>query len=213
MREDVASNETMACNVCGLVQRVEGLAPGYQARCARCESTLREAHRAESRIVTAALSLAALFLYVPANIYPILRMQYLGKFSENTVWDGAVKLFQDGMWFVAIIVFLASILVPLLKLLGLFLLVLPIRARLGKTTLTRIYKTICVIGPWAMLDVFLLSVLVALVKLGDFATVVPGPGIGAFTGVVVLTLLASSSFDPRVIWTADHPKRWDPTDE
>jgi len=208
MREaNIASNETIACNVCGLVQRLEGLAPGHEAHCARCESILREEHPADRRVITAALSLAALFLYVPANIYPILHMQYLGKYSESTVWNGVVKLFQDGMWFVAMIVFLASIVVPLLKLLGLFLLVLPIRSRLGQPALTRIYKIICVIGPWAMLDVFLLSVLVALVKLGDFATVVPGPGIGAFTGVVVLTLLASSSFDPRLIWTADHLKR------
>jgi paraquat-inducible protein A len=141
-----------------------------------------------------------LFLYVPANIYPILRMQYLGQFTENTIWDGVVRLFRDGMWFVAIVVLLASIVVPLLKLMGLFFLVWPMQTRATQNLRTNVYKIICVIGPWAMLDVFLLSVLVALVKLRDLATVVPGPGIIAFTGVVVLTLLASSSFDPQVIW-------------
>ncbi len=191
--------EIISCEYCGLAQHVGRLSPRETARCSRCNSVLKE-EPAGNRAMTAALSLAALFLYVPANIYPILRMQYLGRFSENTVWDGVVRLFQDGMWFVAIVVFLASIVVPLLKLLGLFFLVSPLRAKRTQRLRTKIYKLICVIGPWAMLDVFLLSVLVALVKLGDMATVVPGPGIIAFTGVVVLTLLASSSFDPRLIW-------------
>jgi paraquat-inducible protein A len=193
------TKELISCDVCGLPQRIGALAPNQTARCARCDSVLRREH-AGSTTITAALSLAALFLYVPANIYPILRMQYLGRFSENTVWDGVVKLFQDGMWFVAIVVFLASIVVPLLKLMGLFFLVWPKPAESTRGPRTKIYKLICAIGPWAMLDVFLLSVLVALVKLGDLATVVPGPGIIAFTGVVVLTLLASSSFDPQLIW-------------
>ncbi len=192
-------SDIIACEVCGLVQTIAPLSPGSRSRCARCDSTLR-AGRPNSRIITAALSLAALFLYLPANIYPILRMQYLGRFSENTVWDGVTTLFQDGMWFVAVVVFLASIVIPLLKLLGLFFLVLPSHSAATQKLRTKIYKLICAVGPWAMLDVFLLAVLVALVKLGDMATVVPGPGIIAFTGVVVLTLLASASFDPRVIW-------------
>ena len=191
--------EVISCETCGLVQHVGQLSANQTARCARCDSLLKKEH-ANSRTITAALSLAALFLYVPANIYPILRMQYLGRFSENTVWDGVVKLFQDGMWFVAIVVFLASIVVPLLKLMGLFFLVWPAQSKSTQKLRTNVYKLICAIGPWAMLDVFLLSVLVALVKLGDLATVVPGPGVIAFTGVVVLTLLASSSFDPRLVW-------------
>ena len=191
--------ELVACEVCGLVQEVAEPGANQAAQCARCDSVI-EKKRSNSRATTAALSLAALFLYVPANIYPILRMQYLGRFSENTVWDGVVTLFRDGMWFVALVVFLASIVVPLLKLVGLFFLVWPARGGRLQKFRTRVYKAIAAIGPWAMLDVFLLSVLVALVKLRDLATVVPGPGVIAFTGVVVLTLLASSSFDPRVIW-------------
>jgi paraquat-inducible protein A len=103
------------------------------------------------------------------------------------------------MWYVAVIVFAASILVPLLKLAGLFFLVLK-RGTTGQKFRLGVYQMICRIGPWAMLDVFLLSVLVALIRFGRFATVIPGPGILAFTSVVVLTLLASASFDPRAIW-------------
>lgn len=129
-------------------------------------------------------------------------MEFHGVFSQNTVWDGCARLFQDGQWFVAIIVFLASLLVPLLKLLGLFFLVVttkwyPHRARRARM---RVHQIINVIGPWAMLDVFLLAILVALIKVGRIATVTPGPGLIAFASVVVLTLLASGSFDSRQIW-------------
>jgi paraquat-inducible protein A len=103
---------------------------------------------------------------------------------------------------VALIVFLASIAIPLLKLAGLLSLVVAARFNLGRglRSRTRLYRLIDVVGPWAMLDVFLLAVLVALVKLGQIATILPGPGLIAFTAVVVLTLFASASFDPRLIW-------------
>jgi len=109
------------------------------------------------------------------------------------------------MWFIAVIVFLASILIPLLKLLGLFFLVATARSTRWRRERTRIYQVIDVIGPWAMLDVFLLAILVALVKLGELATVLPGPGLIAFTAVVVLTILASATFDPRLIWEPKGP--------
>lgn len=148
--------QTIACAICGQVQRLGELTPGTVARCCRCSSVLRRRNK-NSLARTAALSLAALVLYFPANVYPILRMEHLGAYSENTIWDGCVRLFQDGEWFVAGIVFLASILIPLLKLL-------------------------------------------ALVKFKQIATVLPGPGLLAFSSVVVLTILASGSFDPRLIW-------------
>lgn len=191
----------IACKTCGLVQRMEELDPGTVAECGRCGSIIGR-HRVNSLGRTAAFTLAALVFYVPANIYPILRMEFYGAYSESTVWDGVVKLFQDGQWLVAMIVFLASILIPLFKLLGLFFLVVTAKLKSGRRQeeRTRVYKIIEVIGPWAMLDVFLLAVLVALVKLEQLATVLPGPGLLAFTAVVALTILASASFDPKVIW-------------
>ncbi|HSL92818.1 MAG TPA: paraquat-inducible protein A [Candidatus Limnocylindrales bacterium] len=192
---------TVACRTCGLLQRMEELRPGTAAECCRCGSTLRE-RKVDSLGRTAAFSLAALIFYVPANLYPILRMEFYGAYSESTVWDGCVKLFRDGQWVVAVIVFLASILIPLFKLLGLFFLVVTAHFASARRLQERtwIYRTIEVIGPWAMLDVFLLSVLVALVKLDPIVTVRPGPGLLAFTSVVVLTILASASFDPTLIW-------------
>jgi paraquat-inducible protein A len=188
----------IACETCGLVQQLESAPAHCLVQCARCDSVLQKRHP-NSRARTGALALAALFLYVPANIYPIIVMEYMGRHTENTVWGGVKALYEDRMWYVAIIVFAASILIPLLKLTGLFFLVLT-RGRRWQKLRTWIYKIICQIGPWAMLDVFLLSVLVALIRFGRFATVIPGAGVIAFTSVVILTILASSSFDPRLVW-------------
>jgi paraquat-inducible protein A len=188
----------IACETCGLVQQLEPVPPRHCAQCARCESVLQR-RRTDARTRTQAFALAALCLYVPANIYPIIIMEYMGRHTENTVWGGVKALYEDHMWYVAAIVFAASIVVPLLKLSGLFFLVAARGARLQKMR-TWVYKIICRIGPWAMLDVFLLSVLVALIRFGRFATVIPGPGIIAFVSVVVLTMLASASFDPHLIW-------------
>jgi paraquat-inducible protein A len=191
----------VTCKFCGQTQRLEELQAGTSAECCRCGSTLVK-QRNNSVSHTAALSLAALILYVPANIYPILRMDYHGAYSESTVWDGCVRLFHSGQWAVAAVVFCASILVPLLKLLGLFFLVTTtkFKSKAWQRERTQIYKFIERIGPWAMLDVFLLAILVGLVRLSQLATVLPGPGIVPFTAVVVLTILASANFDSKLIW-------------
>jgi paraquat-inducible protein A len=199
-----AHEMVLACDTCGLPQRVEELDPGMAAECIRCGTQIvsRPASGAQT---TAALTIAALVLYIPANIYPILQMNLYGAYSENTIWDGVVSLMQYNEYLVGAIVFVASIVVPLFKLLGLLFLVASVRWNRGRRlrARTRIFQFIDAIGPWAMLDVFLLAVLVALVKLGDLARVIPGPGLLAFTGVVVLTMLASQSFDPKLIWNRE----------
>jgi paraquat-inducible protein A len=195
--------DVLSCGTCGLLQAVGGLPPRAVAECARCGGRLAEGpHGSLQR--TAAFALAALVLYVPANVYPIMRMHFHGAYTESTVWDGVVKLADLGQWFVALIVFLASIVVPVMKLAGLLYLVTTIRFGLGRRLRdrARIYRFIDVIGPWAMLDVFLLAALVGLVQLGQLATVLPGPGLIAFAAVVVLTMLATASFDPKAIWRA-----------
>jgi paraquat-inducible protein A len=197
----------VACETCGLVQRLGPLGRGQVAECARCEARLAD-HKPNSLARTAAFSLAALLFYVPANIFPILRMELYGVHSENTVWQGCRALFERGEPLVAAVVFLASLAIPFLKLLGLFFLVVTTArgSGRGRPLRTWIYRAIDLVGPWAMLDVFLLAILVSLVKLGELATVIPGPGLLAFSAVVVLTIMASSSFDPTLIWIdrSDH---------
>ena len=198
----------VACKTCGLLQRIGTLPAGTVAECGRCGSVVSK-HPVDSLKRTAAFSFAALIFFVPANIYPILRMDFYGAYSESTVWDGCVRLYQSGQWPIAVIVFLASILIPVLKLLGLFFLVVLTKIKSTRWQRERswIYRTIDAIGPWAMLDVFLLAILVALVKLGQLATVLPGRGLFAFTAMVVFTILASASFDPTLIWNKTEQRR------
>ena len=192
----------VSCETCGLVQKVEGLVAGTAAECIRCGSFIAAPSSTRRLEIVAALSLAALVLYVPANIFPIMKMYMYGVYSESTVWDGVVLLMDSDEWGVAVIVFLASMVIPLIKLAGLFSLVVTARMGWGRRLRSRtsLYKFIDVVGPWAMLDVFLLAVLVALVKLNTLAKVLPGPGLAAFTAMVVLTMLASAAFDPKQIW-------------
>jgi paraquat-inducible protein A len=191
----------IACKICGRVHALVPLPPGTLARCVRCGSVIAR-RTTRSLHYTAAFALAALLLYVPANTLPILRLELYGATSDNTAWDGAVRLVRDGDYVIATIVFMASILVPLLKLIGLFFVVATTRFHLsrGKLLRTCVFRFIESIGRWAMLDVFVVAILVSLVKLQGLATVIPGRGLLAFGGVVVFTLLASASFDPQLIW-------------
>lgn len=193
--------QSIACRVCGQVHAAVAVPAGMVAKCCRCGCVIeRRSHDSLHR--TAAFSLAALILYLPANVFPILHMEIYGASTDNTVWQGCQRLFEDGQWIIAAIVFLASILIPLFKLGGLFFLATTARVhwpRLRRVR-TRLYQFIEGIGRWAMLDVFVLAVLVSLVKLQQLATIIAGPGLIAFTGVVVCTLLASASFDPQLIW-------------
>ena len=153
--------------------------------------------------LTAAFSLAALLLYIPANILPILHLDKLGVSSDNTVWSGCVALFHDNQWGIAIIVFLASILIPLIKLIGLFFLVTTtaMQLRCGRARRepgsTKSSKRS---ADGRCSTCSCMAILVSLVKLHLLATVIPGKGLFAFCAVVVFTLLASAAFDPQLIW-------------
>ena len=187
------------CHGCGLEQRVPTLHHGDVARCPRCGH--RVAGRTDGdRVSAAALALGALILLVPANLLPILEIEYLGRVRSNTVWSGCVALWDEGMGVVAVIVFLASMAIPFLKLAAIFLLASldgTGRAIAMRAGLLRFVESI---GRWSMLDVFLLAILVALVKLGSLSSARPGTGLFFFAGVVVLTMFASAAFDPRAMW-------------
>ena len=189
----------VACGVCDLVQQVEPLPRGATAHCARCGFGLfKRKPRSLSR--TGALALAALILYFPANLYPIVTTQYWGAEERTTIFDGIRGLFQTGEYPVGALVFTTSILTPALKIMSLLALVVTIRW--GKFPKFRawIYRLIQIVDPWNMLEVYLLSILVAIAELGKVATVHPGAGVISFAGVVVLTISATYTFDQRLIW-------------
>jgi paraquat-inducible protein A len=201
--ETRTSTGVVACKVCGQAHGLDRLKPGTHAVCTRCGSTIARRMPASLQVTTA-FSLAALILYVPANVFPIMRMEIYGAATDNTVWQGCTRLFDDGQWGIAVIVFLASIFIPLLKIIGLFILASTtwLHVSRGRLWRTWVYRVIDAVGRWAMLDVFVLAVLVSLVKLQRLATIIPGKGLWAFCGVVVLTLLASASFDSQLIWNS-----------
>jgi paraquat-inducible protein A len=190
-----------ACKVCGQVYALPHLSPGTAARCVRCRSLLAK-RSPYSMHITAAFALAGLILYVPANIFPIIHMELYGAVSENTVWEGCVRLWNADDYIIAIVVFLASMVVPFLKLVGLFCLIVSRRVHMTRWQKQRtwMYQFIDGVGRWAMLDVFVVAVLVSLVKLQALATIMPGKGLFAFTAVAVLTILATENFDPQLIW-------------
>jgi paraquat-inducible protein A len=200
------TNTLAACETCGLVQQVDEVPSGWTARCVRCGFHLFH-RRANSRLRTLTFSLAALILYFPSNIYPIITAEYHGLHSETTILQGIRSLFQDGQYFIAGLVFCTSILSPSLKIMGLLFLSVTLDWPRWKKARTWVYQIIRIIDPWNMLEVFLLAISVSMIEMGRVATVHPGRGVFSFTAVVALTLLATLSFDPRLLW--DAPKESD----
>lgn len=188
-----------ACRTCGLVQQVGEVADGSAAYCARCGFKL--AHRIpNSRARTLAFSVAALILYVPSNLYPIVTAEYHGMHSETTIFQGVRSLFERGEVAIGALVLFTSIVSPAVKILGMLLITLTLDWPGWKKARTWAYEIIRIIDPWNMLEVYLLAISVAMIEMGRVATVHPGRGVWSFTAVVALTLLAALSFDPRLIW-------------
>ncbi len=202
MNASAASLGLLSCPTCSLVSRAPaGDSALAFATCARCGSAL--AYRKPGSIGrTWAFLIAAMALYVPANTLPIMATSSLFGSSDDTILSGIVFLWEDGSWYLALIVFVASILVPLGKMIGLAVLLLSVQ--LGWTAhraeRARLYRLVESIGRWSMLDIFVVTLLVTVVQLTALASVRAGPAALAFGAVVVLTMMAAMSFDPRLIW-------------
>ncbi len=192
-------NERATCEGCGLEQVVPALAVGDVARCPRCRGRVAQ-HRPADAVRAAALAIAALILLLPANLLPILEIEYMGRTKASTVWGGCVALWDEGMWIVAALVFAASMLIPFLKLAAIFFLCWLDGSGRAMRVRAWMLRQVERIGRWSMLDVFLLAILVALVKLDSLSSARPGAGLFFFAAVVVLTMLASASFHPRSLW-------------
>jgi paraquat-inducible protein A len=182
-----------------LVSRLQDHDAGYA--CPRCGATLHT-RRPNSVARTWALLISAYILYLPANLLPIMDTRSLRGAQTDTILSGIVFLWSSGSWPLAVLVFVASITVPLLKLLALTLLVVSVQRRWiwKPKQRTRLYRLIEFVGRWSMLDIFVVTILVALVQLDSLATIKAGPAAAAFGAVVVLTMSAARTFDPRLIW-------------
>ena len=193
----------VACHSCGLVCRPPDLVG--EVVCPRCEAPLH-ARKPHSIARTWALLLAAGVLYIPANLLPIMESGSLFGSQQDTIMSGVVFLATSGSWHLAALVFFASIVVPSGKLLALAFLLVSVKQSVpgSKWMRTRLYRVLEFFGRWSMLDIYVVTLLAALVQIESIATIRPGPGALFFGAVVVLTMLAALSFDPRLIW--DNPK-------
>ncbi len=189
----------VSCETCSLLSRpADPAEPGY---CPRCSGELSW-RRHHSIQYTWALVIAAAICFIPANVLPVLSSTTLGSVDSDTIMSGVVFLYTSGSWPLALIVLIASVMIPLGKLVALaYLLITVQRGSLGGSReRTRLYRMVVFIGRWSMLDVFVDTFTVALIQLQPLMFVEPGPGVVFFAAVVVLTMIAAESFDPRLIW-------------
>jgi paraquat-inducible protein A len=190
------------CHACGLVQPIAGGGHGSQP-CLRCGAPVH-GRKPESLSRTWALLISAAILYVPANVLPVMNIASLFGDSGHTILGGVIELWSMGSWDIALIVFVASVAVPLVKMLSLAFLAWRVQAQDGMhlRQRTRLYEFVELIGQWSMLDVFVVILLAALADFKGLMEISAGAGAAAFGGVVILTMLAAMSFDPRRAW--DH---------
>lgn len=183
------------CHACGLVSPVE------QRRCPRCTASLHLRNR-ETLQRTIALTVAALILYFPANMLPILTVESFYGRQQSTIIGGVIDFWRDGDYPIAIIIFAASVMIPVLKLISITILCFAAQAGRWPHAMTRLYRVTEFIGRWSMVDVFVVAILVGVVQLGSVISIYPGAAAISFAGVVVLTMVAAETFDQRLIWDA-----------
>ncbi len=191
----------MRCLDCGQLMQAVAEQEDTEARCPRCHAPVYP-RRPNNTGATLALLLCAAILYLPANLLPIMRVDFLGVPEITTIMDGIVYFFQSGEYLVGAIILTASILVPLFKLVGMSIILLSVhfgwKSFLNHTT--KMYRFIEFIGRWSFLDIFVIALMVAMVKFGALTSILAYPGAKYFTAVVMLTMLAAIVFDPRMLW-------------
>ena len=193
----------ISCLSCHLLCRREKMVARMPGICQRCGARLHT-RKKNSISRTWALILTAMMFYLPANILPITHLSQLGVVQSDTIISGVIYFFETGMWPIALIILIASIFIPLLKLIILIYLLISVQRRSTwrPRDRTRLYRITEVVGRWSMVDIYVVTILVALIKLGAVADIDAGPAALFFSAVVVITMLAAMSFDPRLIWDA-----------
>lgn len=195
-----------ACHCCGLIHHMPAVATGYFAACTRCGSKIgsdEDARHSAAR--TAAAAMGALILFFPAVLLPILHIERLGHQHESSILGGTIELIRHGDWFVGIVVLLFSVVFPLIKIV--VMLELSWLSLIHRRHKALTYKIMEYAGKWSMMDVMLLAFMVMLVKLGNLVEFHFGPAVLAFVLCVAMSMVASISFDPHLIWEEDEPPK------
>jgi paraquat-inducible protein A len=193
----------MACHVCGLLVQAR---PGHHLHCPRCNSALHF-RKPNSLARTWALLLTAMLMYIPAMALPVMQTSAFGSIQGDTIMSGVIYFLKGGDWPLALVIFVASVMVPILKMLALIYLLISVQrqSRLRHRQRTVLYRITEIMGRWSMVDVFVIAIMAALVQMGNLAQITPGLGAVAFASVVILTMFSALSFDPRLIW--DHQEQ------
>lgn len=194
-------DKLIACHDCDLLLSPPALSSGEKAVCPQCGHELHvQRHNVVMRSL--ALVIAALALYIPANFLPIMHLNLWGQSSNETLWSGVLGLYNSGMQGVALVVFLCSMAIPLVKLLCQLVVLLSIRLNCGRSLGVRLYRYYHHLRDWGMLEVYLMGVLVAIVKLADMAQLSLGIGLACFVGLLLTQVWLEVCMSPQQIWGA-----------
>jgi paraquat-inducible protein A len=196
----------IACHDCDLIYRIQPLAKGAAAKCSRCGAVLHR-HRQNSLNRTLALTMAGLILFALANSFPFLSMKIEAQVQESTLITGIGELYAQGMWEVALLVLLTTIVVPLAQLSGLLYVLLPIKFNRTPLMLAPVFRFVQSMKPWSLMEVFMVGILVSIVKLAGMATMVPGISLFAFLALIFVLAASTASLDPHLVWQRIEVKR------
>jgi paraquat-inducible protein A len=189
----------IACHECDLLLRIPAQPGGGVARCRRCNAVV---HRSIPNSIerSLALTLAGLLLFVVANAFPFLAFSMQGQVTQTTLASGVVDLYNEGMWEISLLVLITTIVVPLLQLLILIYVLLPLYLGRVPRKLGTIFRFYHSLQPWGMMEVFMIGILVAVVKLVGMAQIIPGTALWSFAALIIVLAAATASLDPSVVW-------------
>ncbi|MEJ2101261.1 MAG: paraquat-inducible protein A [Desulfobacterales bacterium] len=189
----------IACHECDLLQQSRALPMGATARCARCGAVLyRRKRNSLDRVL--ALTIAGLILFAVANLYPFLTFRLEAQIQETTLITGIIELYNQGMWIIAGVVLLTSIVMPLLELTGMLYVLLPLKFNRRPWNLALSFRMVRRFEPWGMMEVFMVGILVAFVKLSKMASIIPGTALYAFMLLIFVLAASAASLDPHIVW-------------
>ena len=193
------THSLILCHECDMMHRIQPLPKNGVARCIRCDAVLY-GHKPNSLERTLALTVASLVLFITANIYPFMTLRLEGREQKTILFTGVRDLFDYGMWELSFLVFLTSIVIPLIHILGMLYVLMPLKFNRIPWKLALIFRIVRELRPWGMMEVYMLGVLVSLVKLSDIATIVPGIALYSFALLILLMAGSAASLDSRVVW-------------
>lgn len=189
----------IACHECDLIQRVEAVPIGRAARCRRCGCVLIR-RKPDSLQRPLAFTLAALFFFIMANINPIMVLNIEGQVQAATLIAGTRTLYQEGMWLLALVVLVTSIVAPMAQISGMLYVLLPLSFNLRPPIGVKVFRWIRQVQPWGMMEVFLLGILISVVKLAKMAEIIPGMALYSIGALIFVLAASTASLDPHQIW-------------